>query len=75
MTARDEHFTKEMTVGEAVDRCPETFAVFQERGVHFCAGCYLTLRASIAEGAAWNGIRDLEGLLQALHRAAAGEEP
>ena len=43
--------------------------VLHDHGVHFCAGCYLTLSAPLAKAAAWHAVPDLGRFLKDVRRA------
>ena len=62
----------DMTVKEVLDRFPHLFGVFEEHGLHFCAGCYVMLASSVGEGANYSGLKltDRQELLAELNRLA-----
>lgn len=59
--------TREMSIGEAVQKYPQTVPVFQSHGMG-CLGCAVARFENIAEGAAAHGI-DVEKLLKDLNEA------
>jgi iron-sulfur cluster repair protein YtfE (RIC family) len=68
--------TPNMTVKEVLDRFPHLYGVFEEHGLHFCAGCYVMLASSIGEGANYSGLKpsDRQELLAELNRLAQNAE-
>ena len=64
--------TPDMTIKEVLDRYPHLFGVFEDHGLHFCAGCYVMLSSNIEQGANYSGLRpaDREKLLVELNRLA-----
>lgn len=62
----------DMTIKEVLDRFPHLFGVFEEHGLHFCAGCYVMLAGTIGEGADYSGLKpaDRRALLAELNRLA-----
>ncbi len=66
--------TLDMTIKEVLDRYPHLFGVFEDHGLHFCAGCYIMLASNIEQGANYSGLRpvDREELLAELNRLARG---
>jgi hybrid cluster-associated redox disulfide protein len=64
--------TLDMTIKEVLDRYPHLFGVFEDHGLHFCAGCYIMLASNIEQGANYSGLRpaDREELLAELNRLA-----
>jgi len=63
--------TKEMPIGDVVQKHPETIAVFMKNGLH-CIGCAVAAFESIAEGAAAHGIA-IDPLIDQLNEAVAAE--
>lgn len=59
--------TKEMSIGEIVQKFPQTVAVFQANGMG-CLGCAVARFENLAEGAAAHGI-DVEKILKELNEA------
>ena len=62
--------TKEMPIGDVVQKHPETIAVFMKNGLH-CIGCAVAAFESIAEGAAAHGIA-IDPLIEQLNEPVAG---
>jgi hypothetical protein len=58
---------------EVVDRYPDVYGVFEDHGLHFCAGCYVMLASTIGTGANYSGLKpgDRRALLKELNRLAA----
>ena len=56
-----------------LDRFPDLFGVFEDHGLHFCAGCYVMLASNIEQGANYSGLKpaDRQALLAELNRLAA----
>lgn len=51
-------------------RHPAALKALHEHGVHFCAGCYLTLSATPEKAAAYHAVSDLKAFLADLRAAA-----
>ncbi len=64
--------TPDMTIKEVLDRFPHLFGVFEDHGLHFCAGCYVMLASTISAGANYSGLKpaDRQDLLAELNRLA-----
>lgn len=62
----------EMSAGEVLRRYPETLEVFDQHGVVFCAGCFLTLFDPLADVVGYHAVHDPETLLAELNRVAEG---
>lgn len=64
--------TQDMTIRDVLDRFPHLFGVFEDHGLHFCAGCYVMLASTIGEGANYSGLKpaDRQALLAELNRLA-----
>jgi hypothetical protein len=64
-----------MRIKEVLDRFPHLFGVFEDHGLHFCAGCYVMLASTIGEGANYSGLKpaDRQQLLEELNRLALDE--
>jgi len=60
-------------IKEVLDRYPHLYGVFEDHGLHFCAGCYVMLASTIGTGANYSGLKpvDRRALLEALNRLAA----
>ena len=67
--------TPDMTIKEVLDRFPHLFGVFEDHGLHFCAGCYVMLASNIEQGANYSGLRptDRQALLAELNRLAISD--
>lgn len=65
--------TEDTSIKEVVDRHPELYGVFEDHGLHFCAGCYVMLASTIGTGANYSGLKpaDRRTLLRELNRLAA----
>ncbi len=72
----DSPITPDMTIKEVLDRFPDLFGVFEDHGLHFCAGCYVMLASTIGTGANYSGLKptDREALLAELNRLAQSTE-
>lgn len=66
-TITKDAITKDMSLGEAAQKYPETAEVFAKYGLH-CIGCPMATMETIEEGALGHGI-GLEGLLADLNQA------
>jgi len=62
--------TKGMSIGEVVQKHPETIPVFMQHGLH-CLGCAIASFESIEQGAQAHGI-DTDALMKGLNEAIAG---
>jgi hypothetical protein len=64
---------EDMGIKEVLDRFPHLFGVFEDHGLHFCAGCYVMLASTIRTGANYSGLKptDCRALLKELNRLAA----
>lgn len=62
-----------MGIKEVLDRYPHLYGVFEDHGLHFCAGCYVMLTSTIGTGANYSGLKpaDRRALLMELNRLAA----
>ena len=60
-----------MTVAELIRRHPQTLDVFDRHGVHFCAGCYLTLTDKLKVAAGYHAVEDVQRLLDDLKKAVS----
>jgi len=58
--------TKEMPIGEVLQKYPETFEVFSEHGLH-CVGCAIAHFENIQQGAEAHGI-DVKKLVDDLNK-------
>ncbi|MBI4737924.1 MAG: disulfide oxidoreductase [candidate division NC10 bacterium] len=61
-----------MTIKDVLDRYPHLYGVFEDHGLHFCAGCYVMLASTIGTGANYSGLKpaDRQALLAELNRLA-----
>lgn len=66
---------KTMTLGEAVNKYPETVEVFYKHNLH-CAGCYAAGFETIEEGAKAHGVKgkEFEKLMKELNKAVDGKK-
>lgn len=48
---------------------PKVLKLLNEYGIHFCAGCYLTLSAGPARAAAYHGVLDVREFMRRLEFA------
>jgi hybrid cluster-associated redox disulfide protein len=64
---KKDKITKSMTLGEAIQKYPETAEVLMRNGFH-CLGCHMAGFETIAQGAASHGI-DLKKLLKDMNDA------
>ncbi len=64
-----------MGIKEILDRYPHLYGVFEDHGLHFCAGCYVMLASNIEQGANYSGLKpaDRQALLAELNRLAFSE--
>ena len=49
---------------------PKLLKVLHEHGIHFCAGCFLTLSSAPERAAAYHGVPDIPRFMKAVRRAA-----
>lgn len=49
--------TKEMTIGEILDKCPDAAEVMFNYGLH-CIGCHVATSESLEDGAKAHGLKD-----------------
>jgi hypothetical protein len=70
---RPPRITIDTSIKEVVDRYPDLYGVFEDHGLHFCAGCYVMLASTIGTGANYSGLKpaDRRALLKELNRLAA----
>lgn len=59
--------TKDMSIGEVVEKYPATAAVFQNSGMG-CLGCAIAHFENIEQGATAHGI-DVDALMEELNKA------
>ena len=67
-----EKITKDMLIGEVIDRYPETIGVFQSHGFG-CIGCVVADHETVEEGAEAHEM-DVEGLIKDLNEAIKNEK-
>jgi len=60
--------TKDMKIGDVVEKYPETMQVFANYGLH-CIGCHVAAWETIEQGAMAHGVSDVDGLVEALNKA------
>lgn len=60
--------TKDMAIGEVVDKYPETAEVFMKHGLR-CMGCMMAMMETLEQGARSHGI-DLKKLMKELNEVA-----
>ena len=67
--------TKEMPIGEIVQRHPETREVFLKYGLH-CVGCPVSMMESLEQGAAGHGLseEDIANLVKDLNEKIKEKE-
>lgn len=58
-------FTKDMIIGDVIDRVPETANILMAHGMH-CLGCPVSRMESLEQAAAVHGL-NLDALMQALN--------
>ncbi len=64
--------TKDMTLGEVMEKYPETVDVFMKHGLK-CFTCFIAMMETIEQGAKAHGI-DLESLLKELNEVVEGKK-
>ncbi|MBW2984596.1 DUF1858 domain-containing protein [Candidatus Woesearchaeota archaeon] len=62
-----EKITKDTSMGDILQKYPQTAEVFQKHGLH-CLGCAIASFETIEQGAAAHGM-DLKALLEDLNKA------
>jgi len=65
--AKETKITKDMGIGEVVQKHPEAFEVFSRHGLH-CVGCVIAQFENIEQGAVAHGI-DADKLVEDLNKA------
>lgn len=50
---------------------PKILRVLEKYGVHFCAGCFITLASTPKKAASYHGVPDIERFLKELQRTAS----
>ncbi|MBI4064039.1 MAG: hypothetical protein HY401_07025 [Elusimicrobia bacterium] len=56
------------SVGELLRRYPKLLSIFDDYGIHFCAGCFLTLTLPIQKAATYHAVPDVRQLLKDVGR-------
>ncbi|OGS05082.1 MAG: hypothetical protein A3G41_04940 [Elusimicrobia bacterium RIFCSPLOWO2_12_FULL_59_9] len=56
-------------LGQLLRKHPAVLQVLDEHGIHFCAGCYLTLFSSVKGAAAFHAVPDFDKFLGDLRRS------
>ena len=64
-----EKITKDMPIGEVVEKYPQTIEVFMKHGMH-CLGCAVAHFENIEQGAKAHDI-DLDKLIEDLNKSAS----
>lgn len=59
------------TLGALIKGHPKVLRVLDKHGVHFCAGCYLTLSSPLDKVAAYHAVPDREKFIRDIERALA----
>jgi hybrid cluster-associated redox disulfide protein len=67
--AKERTITKEMPIGDVVQKYPQTIEVFLRHGL-MCFGCAIARFENVGQGAAAHGI-DTEALIRDLNAAVA----
>jgi hybrid cluster-associated redox disulfide protein len=67
--AKEKPITKEMPIGEVVQKYPQTVEVFLRHGL-MCFGCAIARFENVAQGAAAHGIH-VDALIRDLNAAVA----
>ena len=57
------------TVSELLRRYPKTLEVFDKHGVHFCAGCHITLTSDVRKAAGYHAVQNFKIFLLDLQKA------
>jgi len=68
-SVKKESISKDMSIGEAVSKYPETIPVFLKNGLH-CIGCAVAAYETIEQGAQAHGI-DTVKLMKELNEAVS----
>ncbi|MFT4313105.1 MAG: iron-sulfur cluster assembly accessory protein [Candidatus Woesearchaeota archaeon] len=78
-----EHITRDMTVGDIVEKYPQVAEIFMEYGLH-CVGCHVAAWETIEEGARGHGmdeeeielmIQDANELVESTYQKDAEKKP
>lgn len=62
-------------LGTLLKKEPKLLRLLHQYGIHFCAGCYLTLSATPERAAAYHGVPDPSRFVAALERALDKRRP
>ena len=65
--SEEKKITKDMPIGDIVNKYPETVGVFMEHGLH-CVGCAAAHFENLAQGCEAHGI-DPDKMVEALNKA------
>jgi len=68
---KTEEVTKDWTLGETLEKYPETMEVFAQFGMH-CIGCAIAMHETIEQGAKVHGI-GVDDLLKKINEAIKKE--
>lgn len=68
MVKEKKKITKDMTLGEVLEKYPETAGVMFKHGLH-CIGCHISAYETIEQGAQAHGI-DVDKFLDDLNKVA-----
>jgi hybrid cluster-associated redox disulfide protein len=68
MKKKSSKITKDMSIGEVVEKYPDTAEVFMKHGMH-CLGCAVAHFENIEQGAEAHGI-DVKKLVEDLNKTA-----
>lgn len=56
------------TISQLVKQNPRTLEVFDRYGIHFCAGCYITLNSELKKVAGYHAVPDADAFLRDLEK-------
>jgi len=62
--------TKDMTIGEVIEKYPDTAKVMMSKGLH-CIGCHVATHESIEQGSKAHGLsdEDIDSMVAEMNRA------
>jgi len=60
--------SRDLRIGEILERAPRAIEVLDKYGVHFCAGCFFTLMSPPRKAAGYHAVRDVAAFLRDLKR-------
>lgn len=66
MVEEKKKITKSMTLGEVLDKYPDTAEVMYEHGLH-CIGCHISAFETVEQGAQAHGV-DVDKFIDALNK-------